>query len=1667
MSAILFAVLFGTPLAAGLAVLGAASIPILIHLLNRRRYRVVTWAAMRFLLAAQRKNTRRMRLEQFLLLLVRTALIVLLVLAMASVLPWAESIWRRVFPAQAVQAAAGTRRTHKILVLDGSFSMGLHVGNSTAFDQARARALEILRESAGGDGFSVVLQAAPPRRIVPEPSLDARKVGEEIQALTLPHGNADFVATLTTVEDLVRHSPNRFEEREVYFLTDLQRATWTARSFAEAGGLLQKIQGRARTIFVHVGGDAVANSAVTNLTLGVPFITTGGATPIQTTLHHHGTDLRKQTRVELLVGRAKEATTDPAFEPRVVEQKLIDLAPGQQTVSFDYRFSTPGEYVVQVRLEHDALELDDSRTVVVTVKDTVPVMLVNGKPAADVYDQATEWLQDALNPYRGGPIPRNVPARPRILSEAQFADAGLGDLTAYDCVFLCDVARLGMAEIHRLEAHLRRGGGVVFTLGSHVDLEAYNRLLYRNGEGLLPAQLKGRQTEPKHHAFSFLIDQEEKAFAEPPLQAFSRAADRVSLYGARFRQYLRAELEPKGRARKVLGFKPEMTTVERGASGVTEEAKALPVGEPALIEWTRYRGKVLLFTSTVNMDWTSWPISPSFPALMQELLRFAVAGRLREHALAVGEPLEEFLQTSGVGLEVTLLLPDGRTESARTVLRDDAPLFTWADTDRSGIYRAMIGQHPREHLFAVNVPTTTEAQQACESDLARTNRAELQSAYPGWECQVVTNLRDASHQGGLTDDPTLETPLSGLGTVVARVLLLTMLALFFVEVFLAWKFGHYRNVPGVVSDPAATGRVLPLSIGVIAGVLAVVLFGTLAHAAWTGDFLGFLPDSFRAGIETRLGTPPPAPGEGSRWHLDFRACFWNGDADPWLVGTLFAAATVFVVLLYLREGPTISREYKLLLAGLRLFFLLLTLLILLPQVRLWIERQGWPDLVLLIDDSRSMSTVDRYQDADIREAARKLAEDANLPYPQRLQLAQALLTQTSADWLGTLLTERKFKLHIYHGSARAGRLVDLTEASSQEAAVQAILGLQATGESSQLGGMVRQVLNDFRGSSLAAVVVLTDGVTTEGEDLAKVSRHASQMGVPLYYIGIGDAHETRDLRLHDLQVEDSVHVNDRLIFEGRLTGQGYRDLTVPVRLREKGSDRILAQQRVTVDPQGKPVKFRLTHQPTDPGEKTYIIDVPEQEDEIKPAHNNRIERTVFVREARILKVLYIEGDARYEYRYVKHLLERESEKDKRNKTIDLKVLLLDADEEYPRIDRSAIPAFPLKVQLNEYDVIILGDADPKHPKLGERNLKNLADFVRERGGGLLLVAGEQHNPRAYRDTPLRDVLPIDLVNPAPAESDHVTTFRPELTPIGRFHPLFRFTPDEADNQAIWKNLPPLYWWLEGYKARPGAEVLAIHPQRFESDPRRPGGRGTQPLPLIVQQFVGAGRCLFFGIDETWRWRYREKEVLFNQFWIQTIRYLARSRLGRIDLGLDRQTPYRRGEPIKVTVRFPDDAPPPGPEAEVKVTVERSSARTLGQGETEVQTLRLAKLDGSRATYEAILTQTPEGDYRFSLSTPAVPPPQPRTEGRVLPPPGELEQLRMNQTDMQRSAEETQGHYYTLATADRLLHELPAGTRIALHAPLPPWLLWNHGTMFALALGLLGSEWVLRKRKHLL
>jgi hypothetical protein len=1715
-----FAVLFSTPLAAIAAAGGAVAVPIVIHLLNRKRYVVVPWAAMRFLLAAQKKNVRRLKLEQWLLLAVRTLLVLFVVLAMAAVMPWFEPVWQRLFPGAALSVPT-QGRTHRIVVLDASFTMAARRPDDVArFEAAKAQAKEVLAKAGPGDGFSLVLLSSPAQVIVPGPVDDRDKVAREIDELRLPHGSADVPGGLHAVGEMVAKPLGRYARRDVYVVSDWRRSTWPlptaeARSAdAPAGGsgtaeAWRKILTGARVIGIDVAGAEVENVAVTGLTLGDPLPLVHTDLAVQATVHNHGKHARKELPVELLVGKAGDK-----FALQPVSQQLVEVGPNTaKTVTFPLvkqnQFREPGQYVLQVRVGDDDLKLDNARAISVSVRDTIPVMVVNGKPSPEPLDRASGFLVKALNPFPEAERSPESPAAVRVLTPREFQDAGLGDLFRPDApvevVFLCDLPTVGGNEAARLEAHLKRGGSVVLALGPNAgkNLEAYNRVLFNDGKGLLPGPLVAVRRAGEGQSYSLFPDPD--AFKVPPLAAFRSEEERGSFSTPRFGRYVRMDLPPNGPARRLFSFVP------------TDPKERRDAFDPAVVEWPKHRGRVVVITTGLNEEWNDWGKTLSFAPFVQELLRFAVTGGPRRTVQA-GEPLEDYVPNTFVGLTASVTHEDGMAlDGIPVTAQDEAGLIRIPAADRAGVYRVSVGGK-HDALFAVNVPVVSPTGGA-ESDLRRVTGADFKAAVPEGDVQIagdVSEVQTRAVTGGAGDEILL--PPEPRGPAVARILLFLVVGLMTVEVVLAWWYGSARA--GQAADPMRVkpGRWLT-PLWLVPFALCVAAFGIMAHAIVTGEFLGFLPNSVREPVERALEVPQAAPGEGTRWRLE-SAAYLTGDrwTDQWLTAGLLLLAGLFVWRIYRRErtgtnaaGPLPAWRSPLIrLGGLRIGLYLLALGVLLPQARLAFEREGWPDVVIVIDESRSMAVVDTFRDPVLKSRADELKREwaklaapkveklkaraaeintliakdpdsadavklreeltgidarvQDLNTPHRLNLVKALLATGDGAWVQTFVGRRQMRVHVYRVAGQATQMAELNDREGCEKLLADLDDVMPTGESSQLGTGVESVLKAFRGGSLNAIVMFTDGVTTKGDDMPAAGKLAARAGVPLYLIGVGDAAEPPDLILDDLRAEDSVNVNDRLVIEARVAAQGPgMPDSVPVTLSEikDGRSVEITRETVRLDPTGKPVKVRFVHQPKEAGEKTFVVEIPVQPEE-SDTGNNRIEHRVTVLEAKKLRVLLVEGYPRYDFRYVKALFEREAAGGG-VKAIEVDSYLLSAHPDHPKQDRTSISRFPTPEELRKYDVVILGDVDPRNLPRAESNLDSLAKYVRDHGGGLLMLAGEQSSPHNFRNTPLADVMPVVCDGPPPEPSREPIRdgFRPRLTPAGQSHPLFRFKTEEAESAEVWNQLPPLYWSAKGYRRKLAAEVLAVHPDR-PAEPQ-PGGARDEFHPLVLQQFVGAGRVLFIGFDDTWRWRLRESEVRFNQFWLQAVRALARGRVGRIEVRTDRKV-YRRDDPVRVTVRFPDDAP--APEGPVRVTVDRRPPK-VGGGEPETQTVQLAPREGTRATFEALLTRTPEGDYAFTLSTPAPPGTRPKTEARILPPPGELDRIQLNEQDLQRAARESRGAYYALDKADEIPDEMPSGPRVALDQPCEPLSLWNHWGMFALVLGLLTAEWVMRKKWRLL
>ena len=793
-------------------------------------------------------------------------------------------------------------------------------------------------------------------------------------------------------------------------------------------------------------------------------------------------------------------------------------------------------------------------------------------------------------------------------------------------------------------------------------------------------------------------------------------------------------------------------------------------------------------------------------------------------------------------------------------------------------------------------------------------------------------------------------------------------------------------------------------------------------------------------LADRLGVERARAGEAIVPRLRFE--------QPWSQGLLLlilAACVALIVWLYRHEGRA-RTPVKVFLAGLRIALVLLALFMLSEAV-LSVERTGLPYFVVMVDDSASQGIVDQYAAPEARQTSNELARSVGQAEASRLAVARGWLARDDARVLHELQKQNKVKLYLLSSSARS--LAEIDDPEEIKPALEGLARVEPEGAQSRLGDGVRQVLTELRGAAPTAILLLTDGQTTDGEGLAQAAEFAARKGVPLYPIGLGDPEPPRDLELTELSVDDVVFVDDLIRFQAKLVGRGYegQEAAIHLRRRPAGADEStpateLDTLRLPIPPDGEPRRIEIVHVPRETGEFVYTLEIDPLERELQK-ENNRAGRTVSVRKEK-LKVLLVDGEPRYEYRYLKNFLERDE-------TIELSVVLQSADPEYAQQDRFALPTFPAaKKDLFEYDVIILGDVDPTF--LSAAQMSHVAEFVIEKGGGLLFVAGANADPLAYKGTPLEVLLPIEVGearNPN-AFGQAIDAYQPALTAEGRLSPIFRFGDDEATSARIWQSLPPLYWYLEAPRKKPAAFVLAEHPTLQGSDGK---------LPIILYQFVGAGKSMMNAVDDTWRWRLRVGDRYFGRFWLQTIRFLARSKLlGRkqAEVSTDRAR-YQRTQPVQIQVRFPNPglAPTSG---ELVVQVERK-----GHGPRK---LALKVTPGARNVFEGALPRVQEGEYEVRL----LPPPVleggvPTASFRVDPPAGELERVPMNQAELIRAAERSGGTFSTPSTSSDLLRDLPKAQKVPLDTD-PPIPLWNRWPVLALFLLVLTAEWTVRKRNQM-
>lgn len=787
-----------------------------------------------------------------------------------------------------------------------------------------------------------------------------------------------------------------------------------------------------------------------------------------------------------------------------------------------------------------------------------------------------------------------------------------------------------------------------------------------------------------------------------------------------------------------------------------------------------------------------------------------------------------------------------------------------------------------------------------------------------------------------------------------------------------------------------------------------------------------------------LGIPEADPGQGTAWRY-----VHNFPWPSWALLLFSIAATAYVVAVYRRDAAHLSRTARVFLASLRIAALALALFML-SEAMLSIERTGLPFVVVMLDNSGSMATEDVLTQSDAREFAEGLLNGARLEKPSRLNLGKALLLKDDGKTLKRLLENHKLRVY----TVAESEMLLGKNAYLQPAEVGTLLPVlrevAPQGDQSRLGDALRDVLNNLRGAPPTAIIVISDGITTDGEKLSAAARHARQKSVPIYTIAVGNADPILDLDLHNVLVDDVAFVNDPVTFSYTLTGHGLAGKKTRVVLKKKGENQTLASQEVMIGEEGKPQKLEITYTPQAAGDLDLVLEAVPLPKEANVKNNIELRR-LSVRDEKI-RVLLADFLPRWEFRELKALLERE-------KTVELKTVLQDSDPEYAQEDLSALPHFPVtKEELFQYDVLVFGDVNPGY--LSTSVLDNLRDFVGERGRGMLFVAGPYFNPAAYRGTTLETLLPIELegLKVPTTDAPLAESFRPELTVEGRKgSAIFRFADSERESQEVWQFLPGFFWMVEAREVKPGAIVYATHPVHTAA-------RGK--VPLIVTQRFGNGKVLFHATDELWRWRFRTGDTFYGRYWVHVIRYLSRSKLLGKDPGAELTVDhkvYRTGETVGLRVRFVDEKLAPTAADGVSVIVEKSNGTQ--------KKIVLTRVPEATSVFEGQLPQAQEGKYHAWVATPSFVKSPPAEDFEVRPSERETRVLRTDLAELSQAALLTGGKTYTLSTSATLADDIPAGLPVPLETnkDIKIWKHWLTLTLFA---AVLCGEWLLRKRWRL-
>jgi hypothetical protein len=682
-----------------------ALVPVLIHLLMRRRYRTIPWAAMAFLLEALKKNRQQMEFHDRILMLLRAAAVACLALALA----------RPTLTGRAA-AIAGAGSNAMVILIDVSGSMGCHDGRETRLDAARRVVKSLLAQAEPNTNVAVLAFAHDVRMPLGEPTRNLAFLDQELDhAILQTDAETRLDRAVSTALELLRsRSDLQAVRREVYLLTDLQAYPWDERhAAAQLPQQLEELSREASVVLVDVGDASSGNVAVTGLEISDPLVRVGVPVDLSVTVRNFGRAPVANLSVDFYVD------VEPGGAPSA--RLSVDLeAGGRAVASFQTQFPSGGEHRVEARLGPDRVTGDNRCYAVVEVQAGASVLLVDGSDAHgnDPQESETAYLELALAPPDAGG-PRRESTSADVVPAYRLNERNFGD---YQAVMLCNVSRISVDTALALARQVRAGMGLLILPGGRTDAEQLNGVLGPGGVDLLPADIGetwGREPEVSANADGVprLLSRDPDRLAHPVMSEF-RGEDLNEL------------LAPV-RINRGWDLVPH-------ANDNVQTVVAYLDGTPAIMEYRVGLGVVMLAGFPATTAWSNLPTQYVFPVLIPRLASRLAAGQRPSRNRMAGELLSGSLSAGERqhAIFVHPPAPEGRRQA--TVEEGDDKLagrlrFQYTETERAGFYE-VVPDRPGSRSFAFAVsPSVAE-----ESDLARIAEEDLRTQYPGFAFTRVT-----------------------------------------------------------------------------------------------------------------------------------------------------------------------------------------------------------------------------------------------------------------------------------------------------------------------------------------------------------------------------------------------------------------------------------------------------------------------------------------------------------------------------------------------------------------------------------------------------------------------------------------------------------------------------------------------------------------------------------------------------------------------------------------------------------------------------------------------------------------------------------------------------------------------------------------------------------------